>query len=699
VSKTTSDRRLVDCVAGDATLGSPEAFLTTSFDLEPDFFERDFLPSLLRLPALDDLSYRGRMQREIELAKLSAAVVLMEARQYQGRPRSLRLHVRPARKLSSGVLHAKVTLAVYGNGVRLIVGSANLTTHGYRHNRESVVAIAAGPKAMDEAVLLLDALEPMPSLLARWWGDDAQRVFDRAQALLRPWAAKAAAAKDKSAQEAAFVWGGGAVPLWQQLAQRWPRGERVRRIRVVSPFWSEATDDGPIPRLLASLRAREAKVDDAVVTLVCAATPDTPSTWVPALPSSYATFDFRALGVSVEAIAARPTVDKEDGGSDEVLVERRLHAKVLVIDGPKTSLAYVGSANFSLPGLGFLPAAASNIEAGVVMWRSAASDPFKGLIPPTQGAATALVGDGHARIRPASESEDDSPPWPTFLLGAELQIDAATNALHLRLTIDPEGVAPGWSVALDELAQPLYIAADATLATLAIPLEPGDLTNLLRQQAVQVRWAACPEGVLYPLNVPAQVRERLPLGDPSVRPSESDLIAFFQGRIALEDVFPAGEGEDDPAGHGGAEALQSTVDTGRILAYQVRGFVEALPGIRDELHRSAVSEPSIRFAALGPVSPVALAREIARAAEAGRSSVAVAFQLTELVLCLDVARALAVPEPLRTTWATVLDEARREVVALLTQLRGRDVALGKGTGFDGYHSAFLGADAATRVAE
>lgn len=697
MSKPTSDRRLVDCVAGDAALGSPEAFLTTSFDLEPDFFERDFLPSLLRLPALDDLSYRGRMQREIELARLSAAVVLMEARQYQGRPRSLRLHVRPARKLSSGVLHAKVTLAVYGNAVRLIVGSANLTTNGYRHNRESVVAIAAGPKAMDEALLLLDALEPMPSLLARWWSEDAQRVFDRAQALLRPWAAKAAS-KDKSAQEAAFLWGG-ALPLWQQFAQRWPRGERIRRIRVVSPFWSEATDDGPIPRLLAALRARDAKLDDAVVTLVCAATPDTANTWVPALPSSYATFDFRALGVSVEAIAARPTVDKEDGGSDEVLVERRLHAKVLVIDGPKTSLAYVGSANFSLPGWGFLPSAESNIEAGVAMWRGAASDPFKGLIPPTQGTAVALVGDGHARIRPAGESEDDSPPWPTFLLGAELQNDGASNALHLRLTIDPAGCAPGWSVALDELARPLHVAADAKAATLAIPIEPGDVTILLRQQGVHVRWAACPGGVLYPLNVPAQVRQNLPLGDPNVRPSESDLIAFFQGRIALEDVFPAGEDEDAPAGHDGAEALQSTVDTGRILAYQVRGFVEALPGIRDELHRSAVSEPSIRFAALGPVSPVALAREIARAAEAGRSSVAVAFQLTELVMCLDVARALEVPEPLRATWATVLDEARREVGTLLTQLRGRDAALGKGTGFDGYHSAFLGSDAAAGVAQ
>ncbi|MDO9022918.1 MAG: hypothetical protein Q8S73_11075 [Deltaproteobacteria bacterium] len=689
MSKTSSVRRLVDCVAGDPTLGPVEAFLTTTFDLEPDFFERDFLPALLRLPALDDFSYRGCMQREIELAKLSAAVVLMEARRYQGRPRSLRLHVQPARRASSGVLHAKVTLAVHANAVRLVVGSANLTTNGYRHNREVVVALSANPKSPEESALLLEALEPLPTLLSRWWGDDAQRALALAQDRLRSWVGKPSP-KVKAERDAAFLWGGGPEPLWQQFARHWPQGERIRRIRIVSPFWSEATSDGPLPRLLSALRAREAQLDKATVTLICAASPDTASTWQPALPISYGTFDFRTLGVSVEAIAARPTVDKEEGGSEEVPVERRLHAKVLVIDGVRTSLAYLGSANFSLPGWGFIPAAESNIEAGLAMWRASGSDPFKDLIPPTHGTAVPLIGDGHARIRPAAETEDDAPPWPAFLHGAELRRHATTEALVLALRLGAGAAAPGWSVALDEQATPLHTSTGSQTATLELPLQSDDLTILLRNQTVHVRWAAYPVGTSYPLNVPMQVRERLPLGDPNVRPTENDLIAFFQGRIALEDVYGV---EEEGEGRGANEevgALASNVDTGKILAYQVRGFVEALPGIRDELHRSAVSEPSIRFAALGPVSPVALAREIARAAEAGRSSVAAGFQLTEIVLCLDTALALDVPIPLQQAWNNVLCEARQLVLVLLTQLRQRDVALGADSRFEDYRSAFLG---------
>jgi len=681
VKRAAPARRLIECVAGDPEL-KPEAFLTTSFDLDPDFFERDFLPALLHLPALDDLSYRGRMQREVELAKLSAAVVLTEARRFQGRPRSLRLHVRPARGPSSGVLHAKVTVVVHSGAVRLVVGSANLTTNGYRLNREAIVVLQAGPKSPAEAALLLEALDPMPSLLGPWWSDDAQRVLDLARARLRPWATGAE-------RDATFLWGGGVKPLWEQFAALWPKGEPVRRIRVVSPFWSEATSDGPLPRLLTALDTRGARTDGAAVTLVCAASPDTTSIWAPALPASYAIFDFRALGVTVEALAARPTVDHEDGGDDKVPVERRLHAKVLVIDGPRTSLAYLGSANFSLPGWGFLPPSASNLEAGVAMWGPSTSNPFKGLIPPTHGAAVQLVGDGRARIRPAAETNDDVLPWPAFVLGAELRRRAAPEALVLVLRLDPESVVGAWSVALDNTAPALHASTGTSPAEVVVPLAADDLTHLLRAQALHVRWPDHPAGVPYPLNVPPDVRDRLPLGDPDVRPTETDLVAFFQGRVALEDVYGRGDDDATETNRAGADALASDVDTSRILSYRVRAFVEALPGIQDELRRSAVSAASIRFAALGPVSPVALAREIAREAEANRSGVAAAFQLTELVLCLDTAADADVPKPLRAAWDAALGEARVEVLALLDRLRQSDGALGPGSRFEAYRSAFL----------
>ncbi len=179
------------------------------------------------------------------------------------------------------------------------------------------------------------------------------------------------------------------------------------------------------------------------------------------------------------------------------------------------------------------------------------------------------------------------------------------------------------------------------------------------------------------------------LRDPNQRPSEADLIAFFQGRISLEDVYPPPE--DGAQVHGGAaQTLDNAVDTSRILAYQVRNFVEALPGIRQELKNSAVSEQSIRVSALGPVSPVALAREIVRAVDEGRSGVAAGFQLTELILCIDAARTSEVPDALRAVWSDVLGEARAEVLKLLASLCARDVNLSKGTSFDGFVTEMLG---------
>lgn len=685
MSRAPSSRGLIDHVVGAPTLDRLDALLTTTFDMEPDFVDRDYLPSILHLPTLDDFSYRARMQIEAALTKLSAASVLMEARRFQGRPRSLRMNVTPARLTTAGVLHAKVTLAVYESAVRLTVASANLTTAGYRHNREVALVIEANEKHGSEAKLLLSALAPMRALLAPWWNDDAESAVLLAEQKLTPWAHSA-----KADDNATFLWSGGGRSLVDQFVEIWPRGEAVRRIHIVSPFWSGATDDGPLALLLRALRARNADTRGASVTLVCAAAPDPTTMWAPSLPASFTTFDFGKLGVSVEAIAAKPSVDEEDGGNIEVPIERRLHAKVVVLEGTSTSLTYLGSANFSLPGWGFTASAGSNIEAGIALRAKVAISPHRSLIPPTIGIAVKLAGDGHARIHQStSDDDDDVIAWPTFLLRAELREQTNAEVIDLALVVDPKRLPETWSVSLDEHTTPMELTSHSSESR-TVALSAEELTFTLSNQSVFVRWSDCPNGMAYPVNVTPRARAKLPLGDPNQRPCEADLIAFFQGRIALEDVYP--EPAEEARGNGiAALSLDSAVDTSRILAYQMRSFVEALPGIRQELKNSAVSEQSIRMSALGPVSPVALAREVVRAVDEGRSGVAAGFQLTELILCIDAARAAEVPDALREIWKDVLDEARTEVLKLLKGLCARDdKSLSKGSSFDGFVTEMLG---------
>ena len=52
-------------------------------------------------------------------------------------------------------MHAKLTLLVWENCARLLIGSANLTEHGYRKNRELMAAFDFGAEEPCSPELLL----------------------------------------------------------------------------------------------------------------------------------------------------------------------------------------------------------------------------------------------------------------------------------------------------------------------------------------------------------------------------------------------------------------------------------------------------------------------------------------------------------------------------------------------------------------
>jgi hypothetical protein len=681
-------RKLIDHVAGADEVGSPSAFLATTFDLQPDFFESDYLPTLLRIPAWDDHRFRARVQLEAALAKTDAGVVLMEASRYQGRPRSLRLHLSPASSGNGGVLHAKVALIVHDDAVRLIVASANLTKSGYRENREVALSLVATCKRKEEGVLIQQALRAMPEVLAPWWNDAAARAVKAAQERLGAWDLPTASEDD------AFVWGGSERALWQQLVAAWPEGEALTGVRVVSPFWSDEGDEGALGRLLRGLQARRVKTDGAKVQLVTAATPDTARSYLPTLPPSYGAFDFRGLGVSVTAVAAQPQVDAEDVGRDDILRERTLHAKVVILEGRTTSLAYLGSANFTFPGWGFGNAQRANIEAGVILRRTGkARAALNALVPPTAGEPVRLEGGGTVLL---GAPEPDTVPvdWPAFMKAAEIRPDHddPVGRVELSVRLGERNLPTRWSVALGPDVEPVFEGPARASDERVFRLDANGLQRLLRNQAIYLRWEGMREqgAVAFPINVSLPVRERLPFGDPEALPREQDLVAFYQGRIAFEDVFPPPADESHDLSSEGETGDTSTVDTSKILSYQVRSFVEALPGIRDELARNTGTASAIRLALLGPVSPVALAREIEHAVKSGRSATAACFQLVELLRCISAAGRIEVDARVREAWTLAVGEAASQIQAAVDRLRNADASqLGAATPFGRYASAVL----------
>ncbi len=655
-------RRLLDRLAPGPELGRPIGLLATTYEFDPQFFESEFLPALLGLGAWSDRSWAGRLALENALAKLEACCVLVDQRRYRGRPRSLRLDVRPAIGSGGELLHAKLLLVVHEHAVRLQVASANLTQAGYRENREVALPLVATAETPEVAAVVRDALSELPERLAPWWSAAAAKVVAVAEARLTTWASSPRPGGD------AVLWSGGGDALWRRVIDALPAGERVERISIVSPFWSEEGSDGPLTMLLRALRDRGASAEHPRIDLYVEAEPSTPGEFRPLLPP-LGGFDPAGIGARAFAHAIDP-LPREEPAFTEVVKRRSLHAKVVVLQCVSGALAYAGSANFSRPGWGF--ATRGNIEAGVCLFRRGGVL-SKALVPPTVGDAVELTA---STPLPAVQLESEpEPSVPTFLRDVTLAV-SPTSADRLELVVRTERAAVGGEFTLRDGSSErvLLSGTPESPARLVANLDSETLKGLLVDPRVQVSWWASQEPVEYPVNVELAARAELPVVPGGGRPDERMLLAYYQGRVTLAELYPPpADWSEEDGSTVAVSGVEQRVDTSKIQSYLVREFVEALQGIRADLRAAATTtEAGMRAALTGPVSPLALARHVKEAAAAGeRTPTAAGFQLAEIAACLKQAASaeLAAPE-----WRAHAEAARSEIEGMLATLAARHPA-------------------------
>src|SRR5258708_4007795 len=163
-------RKMMDWVRPDiAAHGTVIGMLATTFEFDPTFFDSDYLPTFLGLGAWEDTSWSNRVAMQRALAQTEATVVMMDARRFRGRPRSLHIEHMPLVGPGGMKLHAKVLLVVQERAVRLLVGSANLTEGGYRHNREVTLPLLATAETPTITALVEQALITIEQPLRAWW--------------------------------------------------------------------------------------------------------------------------------------------------------------------------------------------------------------------------------------------------------------------------------------------------------------------------------------------------------------------------------------------------------------------------------------------------------------------------------------------------------------------------------------------------
>lgn len=669
------------------------SILATTYELQADFVEEDLLPVALDLGVS---AGRGKQFRiELERALQDAEVTLFfEADRYQrGLRRSPRIDLVPSAR-PKPKLHAKVSLLRYvspeertpeAQVVRLIVGSANLTSPGYRSNIEVAVAIDDAPGCAPEvATAVRDATRWLKSAMGTQTEQSARQLRDLNNVFLaRPVAPVRGALR--------FV----GLPQEGGLPEAIPPTSQAgARITVASPFWPTGDRTGDVVGALERLGG--GSVSHA--RLIGPAHQDDSGEIYPEVPRALVR-ELLERGIRVSVAAARPgygceqsntePVDEEEldfaaKGSGKNVGRRDLHAKAVLVEGESTAKLAIGSFNTTRKGFGLV--AGSNLEAGL-LWTVPSQRAF------TLAEVFSFAGEwrhlergslDQVRDPEPIDGDDDQVGWPAFLvslhatrssLQVEGMVDTWPDEVSIRMR-DIRGRQLGQGAQwFDTLIVARPSKAGQPMFRTSLPLMASWLSShrddspqelpLLPDLEAEVSW----DGKATVVPVIFLDKHLFPVIESRQRPDEQALIAWFLGLRTADEVEANGFAHGIDLELGPRE--ERPPDREHILSYLIRDFVHALPGVRERLEEAAVTETGLRTALLGPRSPVALARAVAgnwRHPEAGgarKTLVATAFQLGEL---LRVLKDTALPRLGDGVAESLRDEALGRVQELLNEI-------------------------------
>jgi len=678
-----------------------ESLVATTYQVDFDFLEEELLAAALgvRSPVSRLKAFRSELERKLQKAEVS---VLYDLR---GCERLARLSPRiDAVPVSTRKLHAKISLLMWirenvasgatpDRRMRLIVGSANLTRPGFRHNYESVASLDFGGRSTSPRTLLTTAIGMVQQISAGFQIPQLSRQlasFSAQAALL----ATGTATPD---DPVALVAAGDVVPIigdtWTALSSKAPE-----RVTVVSPFWTEGTTASEALFQLFQKLGSPAQVE-----LVCRGerSPDG-KTWLPVFDSSIAADLKKRLTGRLFLRAALPDASVEtsppaeevgDELEDKELatrlgmrnptvpeMQRALHAKMILLDGTAGSVLYVGSSNCTRRGLGL--AGPSNSEAGFVYRLTPRQrKQISGLLAFAGPASEVRSDSVPATVQPLSEQEVFV---PTFLAevvacGSAVTIrfsKAVPSDLILLMPIPAKaGDAGYWLLFRADTnrdSPPQTVAVDLAScarcdARLDLIAAEQAAQPILPHVFVEVRW----EGHFATFPVRFDDKARLPLLLVGRRPTEGELIDYFLfGREPDE----WGDGNGVPNKNSKASATDTPIDTRRILAYFVRRFVQAIPGIEAEIRRAAYSRASLDAALRGPTSPLELAERAVGSLtrlpardEPQKTPTAVGFQIVEILAALLRCQSDTGDPDLRTSFDPVIGRCREMLDTLVSQ--------------------------------
>ena len=606
---------------------------------QPNFFEQDFLPTVLGLGGVRDRGYAVPVAMERKLKEAYSALVAdAHALAEGGRP-SLQIDILPVGHRTN---HAKIVLIHRKKLIRLVITSANLTHEGYRRQREVAVILDFKEGGTLPVEVLRNALERWSRVLGDLSTQPLRKAFVAAIRQTESWTLPSALSPGRKLE---VVFGGGARPLWQALVEAWPDGEPLMDWCVCSPFWPDATGgETPFEAIARGLAERGARLEHARLRIMtCADSPGEKGR--PKFPFLLARRLYES-GFPVRngyIAAARLEALREEIPEGMAEDHRELHAKWVLLRGPTTAVILIGSANFTRKGLGVGRPDTANIEACVLLTLPAAAvDPEAWMRPLAEEGIVDLASCQEGQFQEPTQEEDNDSPWPAFI--ARIEVEARwqdgpdpIGAVRAVLRAAPH---PAFTISLvHEGTEPpftpfLRVTTNAAQegTYISTPVDAQVIRRVLANRAVQVSWGEPSASVRFPVNIDEDSKAGLPsvLG---ARPDEQQLLAYFHGRISEEDLIELLEERAAQALTGAlAPTAQEAERLRQLQSYLLRDFVESLFGLAETLRQSMRSPRAFEQALVGDFSPVSLAEQVLQAFRAGRRSpTAAAFQFVELI--------------------------------------------------------------------
>ena len=611
--------------------GKPIACITTSYTFSASFFEEQCLSRFLAMdsdPVADGVDYL--IEREEKMSGLVRAIVLADS-QHCTETRSLRWDVIPAR-VHGGVQHAKVSLLIWQNYIRVIFTSANMTEDGYYKNQEVFTSLDYFAGSTFPKQALIDTLHFLESMsqhisveknsitIKRW-----DMVIQKAREIGTEWGET----KTDSTLSILPIF---ILPdsdnIFDQFKKLWGNRGGVTDAYVVSPFFDadEFIAEKTVKELVLLLNARN--------------TEKTVSWHTTAVKSPDAGYWHMNLPVACEKVPSRKHVNSyfhrisEKVTDDEEEHYRPLHAKSLWFANDRWAGYICGSSNFTQRGTGL--SKNPNIEANILYLfkedlRSAYKLFNRAWLEGVR-VESAQLGFGELGIDDGEEENKQNILPLSFGAAFLRQSDNGDLFLELCISNPPDR----WKIIFGETQKTIGTdklwEQEGRPAKWHVPWTVKGYPSLL-----QVYWDD-DQSAYWIVNI----------ADLSILPPPEELqdlsidalIEILSSQGSLRDVMrrilrrKAKLQESEKNKLPDELDPHKRIDTSRYLIPRTRRISRALVGLRSRLERPVATEEALKWRLYGPIGVRAVIKALRKHAEGNNDEFA--FLMVELAL--DIAR-------------------------------------------------------------